>query len=72
MKYGDRVKMTQLALREKLDGPKSKRCGVVVGESRDGKNIYVRRDGDKSRLRYHRSFWECDVSYPKCETGDSK
>lgn len=68
MRKGDRIRMTHVAILRRLDGPKSKRCGVMVGESRDGKMIYVRRDGELSRMRFAREFWETDVSYPKPDT----
>ena len=71
VKKGDRVRMTRQALSQKLDGPKSKRCGIVVGESRDGKRIYVRRDGDMSRTEWHRDFWETDCQMQNAaEKGD--
>lgn len=58
MKIGSRVRMTKVAIARKLDGPKSKRCGVLVGESRDGKRIYVRRDGDITKSVWAREFWK--------------
>lgn len=57
--------MTRIALNQKLDGPKSKRLGIMAGESRYGNFIYVRRDGDVWRSTWHRSFWELDPTNPK-------
>lgn len=65
MKKGDRVRMTREALLNKLDGPQSKRHGVLVGLSRDGNRVWVRRDGDISRTVWSIQFWESDPSYPQ-------
>lgn len=65
MRKGDRIRMSHAAIVQRLDGPKSKRLGIMVGESLNGKFIYVRRDGEISRSQWKREFWESDPSYPK-------
>lgn len=52
-----RVEMTKDAITQRLDGPRDKRTGVIVGESRDKRYWYVLRDGEKYRKGYHKKFW---------------
>lgn len=55
-----RVEMTYLGKREKLDGPRHRRTGTIIGETRDGSCWRIRRDGEKSVRVYHKSFWRSE------------
>lgn len=64
---GDRVRMTEMALAQGLDGYIAKRrTGVVKGfpVSALAQNpellLIVRRDGERSNRTYHMDFWERD------------
>lgn len=53
---GDRVVMSSLALEEGL-GDNTITTGIVSGFSRDGKCIYVLRDGHVTPQPWHKSYW---------------
>lgn len=57
-KKGDRVVMTQRAIRQRLDGVHWRRTGTITGFTRDGYGVYVRRDGTQSSGAYwHWAYW---------------
>ena len=59
MNVGDRIKMTQAALSQNLDGIRSKiKTGVFLGPAKQRYCIRVRRDGHKQIEVYNRIFWE--------------
>lgn len=63
---GQRVRMTQKALDQYLDGTSGRRTGIVkefvayapFGDA--SKLIYIVRDGERSKKSYHMDFWEPD------------
>lgn len=61
LKRGDRLVMTEAALKAKLDGRVLKsRTGVFRGYGRAytaSRTIRVLRDGQKRSENYHESFW---------------
>jgi len=63
---GDRVKMTEYALKQGLDCGIGKKypcttTGVVVSDQR-GNLMMVLRDGRKHPSRYHAKFWVLDLA----------
>lgn len=58
-KVGQRVRMSEAALRQGVNGPKDRRTGIVVEVyGRDVDMVRVRRDGMKSTEKWAASFWE--------------
>lgn len=58
-RMGDRVRLTQLALRNGVAPRSAKdRKGIVTGFSYDKRLVLVRMDGNKCATRYHPDFWE--------------
>jgi hypothetical protein len=58
---GSRVKMTDLAIKQNLDGRKKIRTGTIVGARKKTlgeRSIMVIRDGSKYKERWSVSFWE--------------
>ena len=51
------VQMTPAALHEKFDGRSHIRTGLIVGESTNGLQWIIIRDGLKSRESYNKVFW---------------
>jgi hypothetical protein len=54
---GDRVVMTEDGIRNRLNGTKNSRTGVIVGFSRDKFYLRIKRDGYKDIGTYHPRFW---------------
>ena len=65
MKIGDRVTMTQAALKAGLDGRKRRTVGMVVAMRNAAEHpgqIMVLRDGMRQPERWHNSFWKAPES----------
>jgi hypothetical protein len=57
---GQRLRMTARAIEQRLGGPKKRTTGVVIGFSRDGRFLRVRRDGSKYSETYSPQWWVAD------------
>jgi hypothetical protein len=55
MKAGDRVVMTEAALKQKLQGPKNRSTGVIVKITERG--LWIRRDGMNHSENWAPDFW---------------
>jgi hypothetical protein len=54
------VRMTERAIEQRLAGPKNRTTGVVLGFSRDGRFLRIRRDGSKYSETYSPQWWVAD------------
>jgi hypothetical protein len=54
---GTRVKMTDEALRQQLDGYARRRTGVITARGQEPYLIRVKRDGLKTPETWHYKFW---------------
>jgi hypothetical protein len=57
MKKGDKVVMTELGIRQGLDGKRHSRTGVVVSVSRIAPYVRVKRPDYVTVDRWHKDFW---------------
>lgn len=63
---GQRVRMTEEAIAQHLQGTSNRRSGVVKGFPSTGfgdipRLVYIVRDGTRTKVSYHMKFWEaCD------------
>lgn len=62
-KIGQRVRMTEKAIAQYLQGTNDRRTGVVTGFPITGYGntfnlVYVTRDGTYTKSSYHMDFWE--------------
>ena len=55
---GGRVSLSATGREQFLLSARHAQTGVVVGFSRNGISVIVRRDGTKARESYHMDFWE--------------
>jgi hypothetical protein len=58
LKPGDRVVMTEHALRQGLDGPHGRFRGVVTHVSPRRGTVYVKRDGLRGSVAYSPKMWK--------------
>lgn len=58
LKKGDNVEMTELGIKNGLDGRSLRRTGTVLSDERDGL-VWIHRTGDApmSRDKYSINFW---------------